>query len=1499
MDKITFINCKGTSDNFIILYNCLSKEKSIESNDNFTINVLYENVNRNNFLKNAIYLSESKKLKKVDKIQINNQNLILNIDICGHDYDSFDVLDFKYLLLLNNYVLSAENIYINIIVDNEKGYFKFSSFLFLEAIKNNNICVTIKNKENLKVNKIAKVVSKSKEWITPLYISNKDWTTFNFLSGLLFDENEVKAMADIYINNKLDEKFDSNSNNIDIVLKDYYREIIISTLAFLDNDSRELFLEKIYNMTALTLILIFIQARVICDDKVKIKKNILKEIINNSYDYSECILQIIENIISHTYGGYLFIRANDNFEKLNKKYNITKPKSKEQNSQFVSNDDNKKLSWLLNISIIDISNNSILDNIKNKYNEINVNLEDIFVESDTNNDYSRILEKDENVIHHYGLRLFSNLVSQMNGSFRIISSAKTKVDTTNKKEYWIKESDYIKDKKLGIVNHMPGTEYDIIIPFGLNIDEDKEFDNFNVPVSPVLLNDYNRKNILLDNNINYVLNDGLNEIISKYSNFDYQKRKETSIDDAAFELSKRIKNKIEDDCNYKIVYLIVSNFGTRINSRIEVLAKIILKMISLVRLNKEVKFVLYGIPNNYLNIFVRQYALFYMREKGCDYMDGVQLYVVSDDYNVEVLFSGANLHSILDYNMNMILNSGLSSNITDILEHVVKTRNGNLTSKYKSLQPISFDLLPRIEKKIDYTQSIISPNKKWFHKKLENVLLNDIHNSDLGCCIYNTHVRINQIHLDRFYEAQLLFGNSYWCNIFSDYLVNVIKLDKELSNKSKRNEPLLIVGYETYSEPLLFLLKSKLFENGYKDVTYVVYENEKYITSKNKSSKNFRYLSEFKEARGVENLRRTRIVFLSCISSTLSLLKYCLNSTLKDVLPDYDSLYKKGIVIIQVDGDSKNSEYHKEFISIERANDLKSLDYDEYDKVLNDNCLDFLNEKKCNFLISVPAIWSKPCDCKQCYPENYLNEVYLIETNETSTVPMLLIQLKNKEPRKYKYFQVNAYEESFLNDDYSRNYLYYSHIERGGNHYQYYIKTSNYIFDLLNKKDKYLFKWFNQLRELEKINANDEKINIIVCPAHFSNETFASAINKYVFDGKSYIINFDVKKEYRQTFETNYINYKNIIDIIQKYNMNKIEVNFYFVDDQIITGETYYRTRSLITSLLNGYGYLNSKIKVNLFKAIIVFLNRNSVSSICNYFNLNRLIKEQKVKYYETVQLPYYRFLDLYTPSLRSYGDSCPICSKVTKMEAMIEEAGLTSSSNYWNGQKEKYLLKPLDKVKAFNDEEKYKGFRRLKCSELVWKLIKNVNNNEIVDSDYFITNIFEPLSKKFFEQYNECDSIEYLISLLKIISRPFISYREVINTAALKYLLKLYSVIVDKKEILSNDNESIYFIVKKLYENKSEVSKLKYDLFRTIISCLCDMGSCWFINIERLISCLSVGKELEKNANNKYFEEFEDYLCLQIKKSFYATKDKKIRMEKFDKILNEKLEELLHRRKI
>ena len=93
-------------------------------------------------------------------------------------------------------------------------------------------------------------------------------------------------------------------------------------------------------------------------------------------------------------------------------------------------------------------------------------------------------------------------------------------------------------------------------------------------------------------------------------------------------------------------------------------------------------------------------------------------------------------------------------------------------------------------------------SEELWKKELRIILERDIHEKGLGCCVNDTHIKVGDVHLGKFYEAQFLFGNAYWISIFS----NALKM--EIACKGyKKNEKIL----HKYFYSILFLKHKKLY----------------------------------------------------------------------------------------------------------------------------------------------------------------------------------------------------------------------------------------------------------------------------------------------------------------------------------------------------------------------------------------------------------------------------------------------------------------------------------------------------------------------------------------------------------------------------------------------------------------------------------------------------------------------------------------------------------------
>lgn len=448
-------------------------------------------------------------------------------------------------------------------------------------------------------------------------------------------------------------------------------------------------------------------------------------------------------------------------------------------------------------------------------------------------------------------------------------------------------------------------------------------------------------------------------------------------------------------------------------------------------------------------------------------------------------------------------------------------------------------------------------DKTLAQKQLETILNKDIHDNSLGCKIPETHVRIGKVHLNTFYEAQLLFGNAYWTDIFAYYFYHYIISKLENSKKVDKKRPIILYGYETYSTLTLNKTITFLEKDGYK-VNLRVFEVKE---------KRIRYCDESTDTNVDESiLKQNPIMFLFVgISSTLSTFNY-MNSAITELNNKYSLIKKFCTSVIQVTGNSESEDNDCSNDFIKKGNDK----YGSYvECTTGEQYLSFMDddEKKAYYYVSVEATWHKPESCKLCMPQNYINEYPLIEVDESSVVPSQMIRLNvfehnNLVEDPIEKFSMESSKMFFKNLN-NAKYLRYGHIERNENHFRYYLRLSRLYHDKKNDVEN----WLNKIKDNYTFMSK-KTINIIIAPQHYSNTGYVNSVNRIIFDGTAHIIEFDINKEYRSNFRAKHNNYFELEKIISE--LKDYSINFYYVNDQIVSGNTFNRAKSLVLSLFKN-----------------------------------------------------------------------------------------------------------------------------------------------------------------------------------------------------------------------------------------------------------------------------------------------------------------------------------------
>lgn len=762
--------------------------------------------------------------------------------------------------------------------------------------------------------------------------------------------------------------------------------------------------------------------------------------------------------------------------------------------------------------------------------------------------------------------------------------------------------------------------------------------------------------------------------------------------------------------------------------------------------------------------------------------------------------------------------------------------------------------------------------------QLEKILDTDIHESSLGCKIANTHIRIGKVHLDTFYEAQLLFGNSYWTDVFSFYFYRFIK-QKIKDNINLKNRPIILYGYETYStltlnKTLAFLEKDGL--KAYLRIFEVKDNRVRYCDERN-STENSQDSGERTQMSPDSMILENNpiLFFFVGISSTLSTFKH-MNNNLLLINSDYGKTDKFCISIIQVIGQKLDIEGSND--PSEQFLELGSDEFGEY--VLSkymESYLDFIPDAKAQkvyYYVSTRATWYIANQCKLCMPRNFLEEKPLIEVDESSVVPTQMIRLNKSNSGTGTIDPIEVFSkdnsEIFINDISNRKYLHYDHIERNGNHHQYYFRLSRLYHDKRNDIEEWL-KAIKTGCHLDRMCSSYEFtfcgnkiINIIVAPQHFSNTGFVNSVNNIVFNGTAHIIEFDINKEFRSNFKAKYNNYCELEKIISE--LTEYKINFYYVNDQIVSGTTFYRAKSLINSLFS-----TANNEINVFKGVFVLFDRNSFETRKNYV---QIVSDSETG---TAYLPYFSYLKIDIPSLRNYNDSCPLCFNKLKALDIIDECALDKTAFYWQEKIIYHRQKNVEEIRniQISDNDCLRHYRRFQCENDLWRAVKeayseisaNISDVFAKESNEFkrdtiISNFYNCINHRLNQSQTDNEKIEYLISYLKTMSRALLYYQEDVKKAVFEILLHLFDYFISTNlcgELPIGEN--------KLNINFNSCStSLKCDLFCIIITCLCGVGSCVLLDYNRLMKCREIGKKLKGESESKK-GDFDSFLLNNIKK--------------------------------
>ena len=833
--------------------------------------------------------------------------------------------------------------------------------------------------------------------------------------------------------------------------------------------------------------------------------------------------------------------------------------------------------------------------------------------------------------------------------------------------------------------------------------------------------------------------------------------------------------------------------------------------------------------------------------------------------------------------------------------------------------------------------------KKW-QRDLKKILETEITDEKrYGVLIKNQHVHVSGVHLDRFYKVESLFTNAYWSKKFAIELNKIVK--EEINKEGNTIEKVILYGYERLIEPL-FINAKNLYNNkpgvGKPSMDYLIFDAGYHYTARKTAEPKIGGLNDSI----IEDVKKesTLLIYVMSISTTCrtfdTMKKQLEKATDKKENKTATQAKELYCAIIQLFDESEkslhetyfdfgaNEEEMEEFrfngnIKLKRngTGDKETAYKETENRLAEDNKT---NVKTCRYLIAVPSVWSNPEECKACFPDSKQEEKAIYSTDDTSLVPVFMIE-KEKEKKKYvtKAYQFDFFENADDGTFKFRDALLYGHTVRGDSHYKSYIKSDILLERLKNSSE--FDKNFDELKkDIEENVKNSGKngIDIIIAPYHNTNQAFPALINEKVFDGNAHIISFNVAKIFRSNFNAEFDGYTDLIRKIKRrnpagglYNF----VRFYYVDDQINSGQTFYRTKSLVRSFVEenikegtiGLSIKKEQDKDFDFNAIIVLVDRHSDSTKESYI--------QQGRYYSL-----FRFL---SPNLRSGGDMCPLCKQVALDHDYLEKASLSSTAEFCV----KRML--AHKVREISEKENQKvsselldrGMRRVLTEEAIYKAIDfSEGDSAPVDIYDRLVSVIDDIIKEeglFSNLYKTGDKIiekiEYLISFVKSLSRPFFTYRPTVATATVKLLKNLVESICATE----NENISLCFGEKSFeikYDANGDQAQagVVANLLLACVSGLANLNSTYLLNLavtDKILLWFNKNKKCLKkdesddslnifayypdkinDPRNKGYNadrSFADYLRMAIFRILRAEPYGKFRREKYDTALLEYLQ--------
>lgn len=1130
----------------------------------------------------------------------------------------------------------------------------------------------------------------------------------------------------------------------------------------------------------------------------------IKRIRLYARDIADGILQLMENV-HHATGkiGFMNIRIHENTPEksyLRRRYGI----------------EDQEHPFYYEIRLFDLSDENIVESFQRRMKDIpgvdKLEVGHFFKKSNdeaTERFWKTYNQKEENLVHHYGLQVFSSIVSANGGVFKVISSSKYEYNEDNEK--YVNGDNWSKGDSGQV--HLPGTEYIILLPLrgreqkfvtSVEVDAEYQYD---------MDTDYEVKEY----------EDKSGEKLIPEEVYASQEQKEAVIN----KLAKRMYdglNTLEKSIDPNKVFVAFFSVEKWINCFLEIYCKALILCGIWRQAQNRGKFycVISGCTENQILEIARLFAIFYCKTDMHKYLSDMQIYLAGEDE--ELLITGRNLNSLYALTSKIMLVKGISKETTNIMRYLMTQYGNNVTQDETEdkTKLVPFDILT-------------FPNRDTtlFEKNVKQTLESDIQKYSLGCKISDIHMRIgSKLHITSFFEAELLFHNNYYVSRFAELIIK--RLPADSSGK------IILVGYETYSELLLYKIVAKLRGRRRKDGTYC---QVSYMVYEQRTGGTFRYMED-DCLDSPEGLQFAIIIPTNTTLTTHNKVRSALEEELeeKGVLKG-DSLHviaNYALILVRSSAEEERDDMEKKF-------------WNKIDGKRIQTALIPQGEPDVEYFVSVHTKWYSPLKCPACFPKKYADEKPLIETDRASIVPIQMLGMT--EPDLIGHANRTIDEKNLERVKALKSSLIYKHVIRNGNHYLYYFCLEKYFI----QEQQGIVEWLKSERGKRRGVSDRVVYDIIVSPLHYSNAGFLAEVNHYLFDDAALVLNFEVEKEFRENVKTKYSNiiglYYNLLQIGRK-----ALIRFHFVDDTIVSKKTYTRAKTLFQSLIPQ---VNDDVKIEVFSDVVVLLNRMSSDSIASLMGNNiRGTTEERAEHFHA-------YVNLNISSMRNHEDACTECKLVSNFTNLRDQSSTNQQYHFWNDRIERHLPQEVqnkmqEEILASKNERTERAYRRMFCTHAI---------NERLGRLGYEKNDAEKVRKVMIELLSEPheEQVEWIISYIKVFSRPFVSFSKSNRDAIFQIMLWIIEYIIEKLTFdrkKMQGHKEISTIYGYIEEQHRKSDKIICNLLITLMKRLSDLGSNYIIRKKNIVKILDtvdkldIPKNEKKDFKNRYIGVIKRICC-------------------------------------